>query len=86
LLFLSCETSPDDETRMVASSVHALDGGPGAIAVSTCAELQAISSGLASFYYLTSEIDCTGVSFTPIGTLATPFEGVLDGNGHVSPV
>lgn len=45
----------------------------------TCAQLQEISDDLSAYYELEDDIDCTGVSYTPIGTSGTPFTGTLDG-------
>ncbi len=66
--------------------------------VSTCQELQNISSGagiyLDKYFELTGDIECAidtniggalyddGYGFNPIGTLATPFSGNFDGNGY----
>lgn len=50
--------------------------------ISTAAELQSIANNLAAYYILTADIDCSGVSWTAIGTQSTPFIGSLDGNGH----
>ncbi|MEM0465903.1 MAG: GLUG motif-containing protein [Candidatus Pacearchaeota archaeon] len=50
--------------------------------ISNCQELQDISKSLKSNYTLINDIDCSGFNFIPIGNAVTPFEGVLDGNGH----
>ena len=34
------------------------------------------------FYSLTSDLDLTGVEWTPIGLSTDPFSGIFDGNGH----
>ncbi len=45
--------------------------------------LDSIRNGLAGTYYLAGDIDCAGVSFTPIGTYSSsPFSGILNGNYH----
>ncbi|MCI5118952.1 MAG: hypothetical protein D3913_13590, partial [Candidatus Electrothrix sp. LOE1_4_5] len=51
------------------------------IPISSCAELQDINNDLAGDYYLTDDIDCSDLSFMPIGDADTPFTGTFDGNG-----
>ena len=52
-------------------------------AISTPEELAAIKNDLSGSYYLTADIDMSGVSWTPIGFYAyAPFKGQFDGNGH----
>jgi len=64
-------------------------------AITDCAGLQAMQDNLAGKYYLANDIDCTyctqdpagalynaGAGFEPVGTIATPFTGVFDGNGY----
>ncbi len=46
--------------------------------LTTCAELQDINLDLAEDYVLANDVDCTGFTFTPIGT----FTGTLDGDGY----
>ena len=41
-----------------------------------------ITNDLCAYYKLTDDIDLAGKAFTPIGTSASPFKGVLDGEGH----
>ncbi|MEI6477396.1 MAG: fibronectin type III domain-containing protein [bacterium] len=48
--------------------------------IETCAQFQDISSDLAANYVLVKDIDCTGVTFTPLGTSGTKFTGTFDGN------
>lgn len=51
--------------------------------ISTAAQLTALATGdLNGCYILTADIDLTGVNYTSIGTLAAPFTGNFDGNGH----
>jgi len=60
---------------MLATSVSALTS------VNSCTDLQNMQNNLAEDYILGSNIDCSSFgSFTPVGTLATPFTGTLDGN------
>ncbi|MEO8065912.1 MAG: GLUG motif-containing protein [Candidatus Doudnabacteria bacterium] len=57
----------------------ALAGGP--VAITDCAELQAMNLNLAASYILMNNIDCIGiVNFIPVGDLAIPFTGTFDGN------
>jgi M26 IgA1-specific metallo-endopeptidase-like protein/GLUG motif-containing protein len=50
--------------------------------IRTCAELQNINQNLAEQYVLANNIDCSGISFNPIGSTSMPFTGTLDGAGH----
>lgn len=50
--------------------------------ISTASELQSIANNLAAHYILTADIDCSGRTWTSIGTRSAPFIGSLDGNGH----
>jgi len=53
--------------------------------ISTCTHLQNMSSNLSSYFILTGDVDCSGLSgsgFTPVGTSGTPFSGQLDGQGY----
>jgi len=55
------------------------------LAISNVAELQAINDNLAGNYYLTNNINATGVDFVPIGQghpTHTEFTGTLDGCGY----
>jgi hypothetical protein len=56
------------------------------ILIKTCADLQNIKNDLAGNYVLVADIDCSGVSFNPIGSftsdLMNSFKGTLQGNGH----
>ena len=53
-------------------------------AVSSKEELAAINNDLSGKYYLTANIDLTGVNWTPIGMyFYKPFTGEFDGNGYV---
>ena len=59
------------------------------IVVTTCAELNGMRNNLDAHYALGADIDCSATStwnasagWEPIGTLAAPFNGSLDGNGH----
>ncbi len=47
--------------------------------VATCSQLQEMSGDLAGYYVLVSNIDCTGFTFTAIGST---FTGTLDGKSH----
>lgn len=62
--------------------------------ISTCQQLENINASLGARYSLIQDIDCytdthlggdlydKGVGFTPLGSLATPFTGIFNGNGH----
>ena len=50
--------------------------------ITTVADLQAIQNDLGGTYYLDSDLDLSGVSFTPLGNESTPFTGTFEGNGH----
>ena len=59
------------------------------IVVTTCAELNGMRNNLDAHYALGNDIDCSTTStwnasagWEPIGTVATPFNGSLDGSGH----
>lgn len=74
------------------------DGGAGTpgdpYQISTASQLDAIRDNLGSHFVLTSDIDLggdniggdfynAGAGWMPIGALATPFTGSLDGDGHI---
>lgn len=64
---------------------HAFSGtGAGTIGdpyeIRNCSGLLEISSNLSAYYELVDDVDCTGTSYTPIGTSGSPFTGSLDGN------
>lgn len=59
------------------------------IVVTTCEGINNIRNNLNAFYFLGSDIDCSGTStwnsgagWEPIGTNGVPFNGSLDGSGH----
>jgi len=49
--------------------------------ISSCAELNSITN-MSGNYFLTQDIDCTGVAFSPKGTSSAPFTGIFDGGKH----
>ena len=74
---------------------HTIITALGAAGSTTGSDLQGIQASLAGNYVLGANIDASGTStwnlsgstyagFTPIGTLAAPFTGTLDGLGHVT--
>lgn len=80
---------------LLANTGHAVafSGGDGSAGnpyqISTCTDLQNISSDLTASYVLYSDIDCSdttnwnsGAGFEPIATGASTFTGMLDGQGH----
>ena len=50
--------------------------------ISSLSQLKAIASGLNGHYKLVSNIDLTDAEWMPIGSTASPFTGVFDGNGY----
>ena len=50
--------------------------------VHNCSELQNITNHLGEDFYLSQDIDCTGVDFSPIGSGADQYIGTFNGNGH----
>lgn len=80
-------------TIILAPSARAFSGaGSGTPSdpyeIYTCTQLQEIVNNLAANYELLDDINCTGTTYTPIGTSGTPFTGSLNGNlqtiSHVS--
>lgn len=68
----------------VASKSIALTTTSSTRTISSCAQLQTIGGNTATRFdtlKLTSDIDCTGVTFVPMYT-GSLFEGVFDGQGH----
>lgn len=45
-------------------------------------DLQAVNNDLDAYYELANDIDASGVSFTPIGTIANKFTGSFDGKEY----
>jgi hypothetical protein len=63
---------------------------PGAITITTLAELQDVNNDLSGDYLLAADIDASatagwngGEGFVPIGAPGNPFTGTFDGQGHV---
>ena len=50
------------------------------VAISSAQGLQNINNNLSGSYYLTQDIDLTGVTFIPIGSGNTLFTGTFHGN------
>ncbi len=74
---------------LVPTQVQAFSGGAGTSGdpyqIATCTDLQEIddtTGNMSKVYVLTTNIDCTGVSFTPLVNGSTYFSGVLDGGGR----
>jgi hypothetical protein len=53
------------------------------INIRTVDDLNSIRTNLFGSYRLMANIDLEGMNWTPIGTSAAPFGGILDGNGYV---
>ena len=45
-------------------------------------QLSQVSNHLDAHFKLTSDIDLSGISLSPIGSILKPFKGVFDGNGY----
>lgn len=56
------------------------DGSP--YRITTCSQLQEMQSNLSASYELGNDINCNGVTFTPIGSVPSPFTGKLFGNNY----
>lgn len=74
---------------LAPTPAQAFSGGAGTSGdpyrIATCSDLQEIddtTTNLSKAYLLTANIDCTGVSFTPLVNGSTYFSGVLDGAGR----
>ena len=72
-----------------STETFAFSGGTGAVAspygVSSCADFMSIddtTSNLSKAYVLTSNIDCSATSMTPLKNGTTYFTGVFDGAGY----
>jgi len=73
----------DGDGAISSTAVFWLVTAPeGAVFVSDVAGLQAVNSGLDGYYVLTRDLDLTGQSFSPIGSMGASFEGTFDGYGH----
>lgn len=71
----------------LGTSAYGFAGGDGTSGnpyqIENCTDLQNINNDLSAYYILVNDIDCTSFSnFNPIGGLATPFEGSLDGQHY----
>ena len=56
--------------------------GSSFIAISNATEFLAINNNLAGNYYLTNDIDLTGISFDGFGNVNNYFTGIFDGKGY----
>jgi len=74
--------SAEDNFTIISSPPP--DGSPGSpFEIGDCAELQEIDNDLTAYYILTSDVDCSGFSFDPIGDSGgANFSGSLNGQGH----
>lgn len=61
-------------------------GGDGTSAspyrIETAQQLQQMAEYPTGYFQLAADIDLAGVEWQPVGDYLTPFEGVLDGDGH----
>ena len=51
--------------------------------ITNCASWLEMANDLSAYYILENNIDCTGTSYTPIGSSGSEFTGSLNGNGFV---
>ena len=51
--------------------------------ISICADLQNMQNNLTESYFLTKNLNCSGIILKPIGNISSPFQGLLDGGGFV---
>ncbi|MCL2606936.1 MAG: hypothetical protein FWD92_00005 [Methanomassiliicoccaceae archaeon] len=83
------DSDTDSDISFSLDTIGAQTPPPGAIPISSAADLAMIgSTGAAAgawpmnaYYYLTQDIVMSG-EWTPIGSSTTPFSGTLDGQGH----
>lgn len=72
---------------IILSTVQAFEGGSGTSSdpyqISTCQQLQNMSSDLSANYTISNNINCQGINFDPIGDNETGFEGSLDGQHNI---
>ncbi len=54
----------------------------GTMEIHSAEDFSKINNDRFGSYRLMADIDLTGVEWTPIGTVAAPFAGVFEGNGH----
>lgn len=76
-LFFILSVSP---TFAFSGSGSGTSGDP--YQITTCAQLQEMSTSLSSYYKQMNDIDCTGVTWTAVGTSSTNFSGTLDGQNY----
>ena len=94
-VFIGWSTSPDGEVKYYDRDIFQIGTSSsytlyavwqdytGYIPISSAEDLVNIKNALSAKYYLTCDIDMTGIEWKSIGTTKTPFVGVLDGNGYV---
>lgn len=94
-VFIGWSTSPDGEVKYYDRDIFQIGTSSsytlyavwqdytGYIPISSAEDLVNIKNDLSAKYYLTCDIDMTGIEWKSIGTTKTPFVGVLDGNGYV---
>lgn len=71
--------SPAGTTTTVTTAVTTVDTET-IIDISTATELAAIQMNKS--YQLVSDIDLSGIEWTPLGSYEAPYLGIFDGNGH----
>lgn len=70
-------------TALVKNAAPLAEVPEGYTAITTAAQLDAVRSNLSGKYILMNDIDLASFgNWTPIGSSAQPFTGILDGNGY----
>ncbi len=47
--------------------------------ITTCSQLEEMANNLSAYYQQDNDIDCSGITITPIGSSTNPFTGTFDG-------
>ncbi len=50
--------------------------------ITTCSQLQEMENNLSAYYIQENNIDCQGVTYTPVGSVSNPFSGTIDGQNY----
>ncbi len=75
---LACAIGAIGSVAIPAASAQTL-----LLPISTPADFDLLRTMPGGSFYLTNDIDMTGVTFDPIGSVGTPFTGSLNGGGYV---
>ncbi len=68
------------ETFAFSGTGGGINGNPYDIA--TCSQLQEVENNLSAYYQINNDIDCNGVTFSPIATSGGAFSGNFNGNNY----